>query len=70
MAEAVVGLNALDQRDIDRVMNQLDGSANEGDFGANAILGVSLAVETAAEWSRIRSSAIWAARMPARFRFP
>ncbi|MDQ2683207.1 MAG: phosphopyruvate hydratase [Chloroflexota bacterium] len=52
IAEAVVGLNALDQRDIDRVMIQLDGTSNKGRLGANAILGVSLAVaRAAAEWS-------------------
>lgn len=52
IAENIVGLNALDQRDIDRVMIQLDGTPNKGRLGANAILGVSLAVaRAAAEWS-------------------
>ncbi|MCC6791948.1 MAG: phosphopyruvate hydratase, partial [Thermomicrobiales bacterium] len=48
IAEAVVGLDALDQRAIDRVMIDLDGTANKGRLGANAILGVSLAVARAA----------------------
>ncbi len=52
LAENIVGLNALDQRDIDRVMIQVDGTPNKGRIGANAILGVSLAVaRAAAQWS-------------------
>ena len=52
LAENIVGLNALDQRDIDRVMIQVDGTPNKGRIGANAILGVSLAVSrAAAQWS-------------------
>ena len=43
IAEAVVGLEAEDQADIDRAMIDLDGSENKGRLGANAILGVSLA---------------------------
>jgi enolase len=38
----------FDQRDIDRAMIDLDGTDNKGNFGANAILGVSLAVAKAA----------------------
>jgi enolase len=48
IAEAVVGLNAVDQRDLDQVMIALDGTANKGQLGANAILGVSLANARAA----------------------
>jgi enolase len=48
IAEEVVGLDALDQRAIDRVMIELDGTPNKGNLGANAILGVSLAVARAA----------------------
>src|SRR5687768_857371 len=48
LAEAVVGLDALDQRGVDSVMRDLDGTANKGRLGANAILGVSLAVARAA----------------------
>jgi len=48
LAEAVVGLDAFDQIAIDRAMRDLDGSENKGRLGANAILGVSLAVARAA----------------------
>jgi enolase len=48
LAEAVVGLDALDQRGVDTVMRDLDGTPNKGRLGANAILGVSLAVARAA----------------------
>jgi len=48
IAEAVVGLDAEDQADIDRVMIELDGTENKGRLGANAILGVSLATAKAA----------------------
>ncbi|MDP9368925.1 MAG: phosphopyruvate hydratase, partial [Chloroflexota bacterium] len=48
LAEAVVGLDALDQVGIDRLMRDLDGTPNKGRLGANALLGVSLAVARAA----------------------
>ncbi len=48
MSEALVGLDALDQRGIDHAMLALDGTPNKGRLGANAILGVSLAVAHAA----------------------
>jgi enolase len=48
LAEAVVGLDAFDQIEVDRAMRELDGSENKGRLGANAILGVSLAVARAA----------------------
>ncbi|MDP9363956.1 MAG: phosphopyruvate hydratase [Chloroflexota bacterium] len=48
IAEAVVGLDALDQIDVDRVMIELDGTPNKGRLGANALLGVSLAIARAA----------------------
>ncbi|HEY7037030.1 MAG TPA: phosphopyruvate hydratase [Thermomicrobiales bacterium] len=48
IAEAVVGLDALDQRAVDGVMREIDGTPNKGKLGANAILGVSLAVARAA----------------------
>jgi enolase len=48
IAEAIVGLDAEDQVEIDRVMQDLDGSENKGRLGANAILGVSLATAKAA----------------------
>jgi enolase len=46
--DAIVGFDALDQRDIDRVLLDLDGTDNKARLGANAILGVSLAVARAA----------------------
>jgi len=44
----LIGLDALDQSSIDRVMIQLDGTHNKGNLGANAILGISLACASAA----------------------
>jgi enolase len=52
IAEAVLGLDAEDQRDIDMAMIEADGTANKGRLGANAILGVSLAVARAAADAR------------------
>ncbi len=46
--EALLGLDAVDQRDVDRQMLDLDGTDNKARLGANAILGVSLAVAKAA----------------------
>ncbi|WP_313405078.1 phosphopyruvate hydratase [Aeromicrobium sp.] len=48
LSEALVGIEADDQRAIDDLMIDLDGTSNKGSFGANAILGVSLAVAHAA----------------------
>ena len=48
MAEAIVGFDATEQVGIDRTMIELDGTPNKGRLGANAILGVSLAVAKAA----------------------
>ncbi|MFF0944189.1 phosphopyruvate hydratase [Kocuria sp. CPCC 205300] len=48
IAEAVIGLDATDQRLVDQTMLDLDGTDNKGGLGANAILGVSLAVARAA----------------------
>lgn len=48
IAEAIRGLDALDQRLVDRTLIELDGTANKGRLGANALLGVSLAVARAA----------------------
>ncbi len=48
ICDALIGLDAFDQRAIDKVMNDLDGTLNKGKLGANAILGVSLAVAKAA----------------------
>ena len=46
--EAVVGLEALDQRGLDDALSVLDGTDNLARLGANAVLGVSLAVAKAA----------------------
>ncbi|MBQ3382825.1 MAG: phosphopyruvate hydratase [Bacteroidales bacterium] len=48
IAPAIIGMDALQQRDIDQLMIQLDGTKNKAKLGANAILGVSLAVAKAA----------------------
>ena len=48
IAEKLEGMDATDQRSIDRAMIDLDGTPNKGKLGANAILGVSLAVAKAA----------------------
>ncbi|GHG48898.1 enolase 1 [Sinomonas cellulolyticus] len=48
IAPALTGFDATDQRAIDQAMIDLDGTANKGNLGANAILGVSLAVASAA----------------------
>jgi len=48
IADAVVGEDADDQRGIDRLLVELDGTPNKGRLGANAILGVSIAVAKAA----------------------
>eukprot|EP01083_Nonionella_stella_P251821 868410_1 len=48
IAEEVLGCDASEQRIIDQIMIELDGSDNKGKLGANAILGVSLAAAHAA----------------------
>lgn len=48
IAKALIGMDALDQSGVDRAMLKLDGTANKSKLGANAILGVSLAIARAA----------------------
>jgi enolase len=48
ISDALIGLEALDQRGVDQAMLDLDGTDNKQRLGANAILGVSLAVAKAA----------------------
>lgn len=48
IAEAVIGLDAADQRTLDRILVELDGTDNKSKFGANALLGVSMAAARAA----------------------
>ncbi len=50
--DAAVGLNGLDQRTLDNKLISLDGTENKSRLGANAILGVSLAVARAASSAR------------------
>ena len=48
IAEALIGLNVLDQPSIDKMLIEHDGTPNKSRLGANAILGVSLACAKAA----------------------
>ncbi|CAO3409100.1 phosphopyruvate hydratase [Azospirillum largimobile] len=48
LAKALIGMDAADQRVLDMTMIEIDGTENKGRLGANAILGVSLAVARAA----------------------
>ena len=52
ISEALIGQNALDQRAVDQIMIDLDGTENKENLGANAILAVSLAVAKAAAASQ------------------
>ena len=51
IADTLVGLSPYNQAEIDLVMKQLDGTDNYGNLGANAVLGVSMAVARAAAQS-------------------
>ena len=51
IAPAIIGMSALEQRAIDKTMIELDGTPTKSKLGANAILGVSLAVAKAAAQS-------------------
>ncbi|MEL7092037.1 MAG: phosphopyruvate hydratase [Pseudomonadota bacterium] len=52
IAEALVGIDATEQQEIDGTMIELDGTENKARLGANAILGVSLATaKAAADWT-------------------
>ncbi|MCU0716052.1 MAG: phosphopyruvate hydratase [Pirellula sp.] len=48
IAENLIGFDALDQRGVDAMLRQIDGTSNKKNLGANAMLGVSLAVAKAA----------------------
>lgn len=48
LGDAVIGMNVFDQRAIDIKLCNMDKSGNKGEYGANAILGISLAVACAA----------------------
>ena len=51
IAEAIIGMDARDQRAIDAEMIDVDGTPNKGNLGANAVLGASLACARAAAQS-------------------
>ncbi|MCC7206278.1 MAG: phosphopyruvate hydratase [Anaerolineae bacterium] len=51
IADEIIGMDALDQKGIDEMMLELDGTPTKSKLGANAILGVSLAVARAAATS-------------------
>ena len=57
LAEALVGMNVLDQPSIDKMLIDIDGTPNKTRLGANAILGVSLACAKAAAPACITTSA-------------
>jgi enolase len=48
IAPALAGESVMNQKKIDRIMQELDGTTNKGELGANAILGVSMAAAKAA----------------------
>lgn len=48
LREEIIGMEVFEQREIDQMMIELDGTKNKGNLGANAILGVSMAVAKAA----------------------
>ncbi|MFM9141715.1 MAG: phosphopyruvate hydratase [Actinomycetota bacterium] len=52
IAPKVIGINPFDQRELDNAMIEIDGTPNKSKLGANAILGVSLAVARAAANSK------------------
>ena len=54
ISDALLGRDAEDQRDIDAVMIELDGTENKSRLGANAILGVSLAALHASAASALK----------------
>ena len=61
IAEKILGWDAFDQVGLDKTLIELDGTPNKGKLGANAILGVSMAVaRAAAESVTFRSSSTWA----------
>ena len=65
ISEALVGVNVLNQRQIDKIMCDLDGTKNKENLGANAILAVSLACANRADFRFISTSAV-----ATRTRFP
>jgi enolase len=66
IAPELLGLDATDQREIDALLLELDGTDDKSNLGANALLGVSLAVAKAAA-PRAAAAAV---RLPRRPRTP
>ncbi len=67
--DALIGLSVQDQREIDRIMIELDGTKNKSSLGANAMLGVSLAAARAASYEYDQSlyqylGGVGASRLP------
>ena len=61
IAEKILGWDAFDQVGLDKTLIELDGTPNKGKLGANAILGVSMAVaRAAAESVGLPLSSTWA----------
>ena len=58
LRDVVVGLDAADQRALDTAMITLDGTANSGRLGANAILGVSLAATDGVDLATAESATV------------
>src|SRR3954467_11336579 len=48
LGPSIIGIDALDQSEVDNVLREADGTPNKSNLGANAILGVSMAVSRAA----------------------
>ncbi len=48
LGPAIIGVDALDQAEVDKILREADGTSNKSKLGANAILGVSMAVARAA----------------------
>ena len=66
LADELCGMDALDQTAIDQRMIELDGTENKKNLGANAVLGISLAVaHAAADHRDCRCSGTWAEWEPA-----
>ena len=65
IAPEIIGFDAADQRGLDQLMIELDGTPNKGKLGANAILGVSLAAaQASAESAGLDLSSTSAAPTP------
>lgn len=74
IATKIIGMNPEDQQQIDKLMCDLDGTENKSRLGANAIIGVSMAVARAAAYAKniplYRHIAVLAGNKTERFRLP